>query len=416
MITPKIPLLKDGQILSVDVVNSIIKRTEYAGDLLKQYKLIAGNEMYVEPHHDGTRVSYLQPVGGGGTPQPVVFIPYKILYQYGDKTFVYDGVNSTQLPTTATNLENNPTLSYSGISGNNVFGSKPKNIAVFNISGGFLGNADVPSGFIYNGSTIKEVYISHTSRFAISHMDGNVAVGDYDRLYGSDFDGVPFGTSPLDGSENRPAFIYNGSSYQKITIFNSIFNPLGVLTIVRYNLAAGVSGNNVALGLSYFNVSPFYNTMSGSALYSNGGVSILTPPDSVWGSFPVSRGISGTKMLIRSRPSGGFDDETIWLYSGGSYTKILFPSSIRTATTAYIEGNLIAGIYIKTGNVFGGFIYDGSAYTELLYNDLKLFPRGIKNGHILLANSGASRWFDYYNGNYTEITGPSLGATLIAMG
>jgi len=68
MITPKIPLLKDGQILSVDVVNSIIKRTEYAGDLLKQYKLIAGNEMYVEPHYDGTRVSYLQPVGGGGTP------------------------------------------------------------------------------------------------------------------------------------------------------------------------------------------------------------------------------------------------------------------------------------------------------------------------------------------------------------
>jgi hypothetical protein len=66
MITPKIPLLKDGQILSVDVVNSIIKRTEYAGDLLKQYKLIAGNEMYVEPHYDGTRVSYLQPVGGGG--------------------------------------------------------------------------------------------------------------------------------------------------------------------------------------------------------------------------------------------------------------------------------------------------------------------------------------------------------------
>jgi len=71
MITPKIPLLKDGQILSVDVVNSIIKRTEYAGDLLKQYKLIAGNEIYVEPHYVGTRVSYLQPVGGGGTPQPV---------------------------------------------------------------------------------------------------------------------------------------------------------------------------------------------------------------------------------------------------------------------------------------------------------------------------------------------------------
>jgi hypothetical protein len=40
----------------------MIKRTEYAADLLQQYKLIAGNQMYIEPHYDGTRVSYLQPV------------------------------------------------------------------------------------------------------------------------------------------------------------------------------------------------------------------------------------------------------------------------------------------------------------------------------------------------------------------
>jgi hypothetical protein len=97
MITPKIPLLKDGQILSVDVVNSIIKRTEYAGDLLKQYKLIAGNEMYVEPHYDGTRVSYLQPVGGGGgeadaggDSTPGVMASGRILSAYpNDRPFTY---------------------------------------------------------------------------------------------------------------------------------------------------------------------------------------------------------------------------------------------------------------------------------------------------------------------------------------
>jgi hypothetical protein len=61
MITPKIPLLKDGQILSVDVVNSIIKRTEYAGDLLKQSKLIAGDGVTIQPQYNGTRVS----VSGG---------------------------------------------------------------------------------------------------------------------------------------------------------------------------------------------------------------------------------------------------------------------------------------------------------------------------------------------------------------
>ena len=409
--------------------------------------MVAGTNMFVEQAVNGLGISYLtalaggagNPVGSGsagtgsggagtgtggagtgsggsGTPQPVVFIPYKILYRYGGKTFLYDGVNSTQLPNTATNLENNPTLSYSGISGNNVFGSKQKDIAVFDAFGRFLANTDVPSGFIYDGSTIKEVYIPHTGGFGIRDMDGGIVVGEYNRLYGAEFDGVPFGTFPIEGSDSNPAYIYNGSSYQKITIFRNIFNPFGNETRVRYNYGIGVSGNNVAVGLGYFNVFPFNNAMSETALYSNGGVSILTPPDSVWGSFPVSGGISGTKMLIRSRPSGGFDDETIWLYSGGSYTKILFPGSLRTVTTAYIEGNLIAGSYIKTGNVTGGFIYDGSAYTELFYGDLKLFPRGIKNGHILLANSGASRWFDYYNGNYTELTVPNLGATLIAMG
>lgn len=68
MIAPKIPFVKDGQVLSVDLVNSMIARTEYAADLLRQYKLVAGNEMYIEPHSDGTRVSYFQPVKGGASP------------------------------------------------------------------------------------------------------------------------------------------------------------------------------------------------------------------------------------------------------------------------------------------------------------------------------------------------------------
>jgi hypothetical protein len=73
MIAPKIPLVQDGQILSTNLVNSMIGRIEYAADLLRQYKLVAGNEMYVEPHFDGTRVSYNQPVAGGATPTLPLF-------------------------------------------------------------------------------------------------------------------------------------------------------------------------------------------------------------------------------------------------------------------------------------------------------------------------------------------------------
>lgn len=69
MIAPKIPLLRDGQILSANLVNSMIARIEYAADLLRQFKCISGEaEIYIEPHFDGTRVSYNQPVAGGATP------------------------------------------------------------------------------------------------------------------------------------------------------------------------------------------------------------------------------------------------------------------------------------------------------------------------------------------------------------
>lgn len=69
MIRPKLQRVANGTRLTTDLINAIINRTEYASDLLRQYKLIAGNRMYVEPHYDGTRVSYYYPVGGGATPK-----------------------------------------------------------------------------------------------------------------------------------------------------------------------------------------------------------------------------------------------------------------------------------------------------------------------------------------------------------
>ena len=67
MIRPRLSKVANGTRLTTDLVNGIINRTEYAADLLRQYKLVAGKGMYVEPHYDGTRVSYLQQVGGGAS-------------------------------------------------------------------------------------------------------------------------------------------------------------------------------------------------------------------------------------------------------------------------------------------------------------------------------------------------------------
>jgi hypothetical protein len=76
MIRPRVGKANDGQIMSLELINGMIARTEYAADLLRQYKLVAGNGMYVEPHYDGTRISYFQPVKGGATPrQPINLFP-----------------------------------------------------------------------------------------------------------------------------------------------------------------------------------------------------------------------------------------------------------------------------------------------------------------------------------------------------
>lgn len=68
MIAEKLFPLKSGTELTIGLVNKIIKRIEYAALLLSQYKLVEGSQTYIEPHYDGTRVSFLRPVGGGAAP------------------------------------------------------------------------------------------------------------------------------------------------------------------------------------------------------------------------------------------------------------------------------------------------------------------------------------------------------------
>jgi len=99
MISPRLSKVVSGTRLTTDLLNSMIKRTEYAADLLQQYKLVAGNQMYIEPHSDGTRVSYLQPVGGGTVPlQPIAAsIKYRLsgssFLNSQKQVFSYDGNN-----------------------------------------------------------------------------------------------------------------------------------------------------------------------------------------------------------------------------------------------------------------------------------------------------------------------------------
>lgn len=56
MIYPRLNRVRNGQRLSVELVNGLIKRTEYAADLLRQYKLVAGINIDIQGLYDGTAV------------------------------------------------------------------------------------------------------------------------------------------------------------------------------------------------------------------------------------------------------------------------------------------------------------------------------------------------------------------------
>lgn len=57
MIYPRLNRVRNGQRLSVELVNGLIKRTEYASDLLRQGKCLAGTDVSVAQRYDGTTIS-----------------------------------------------------------------------------------------------------------------------------------------------------------------------------------------------------------------------------------------------------------------------------------------------------------------------------------------------------------------------
>ena len=54
---PQIPEVRNGEILSANLVNHIIKRTEYAAGLLAEYKMIAGYNTSLKQQFEGTLIS-----------------------------------------------------------------------------------------------------------------------------------------------------------------------------------------------------------------------------------------------------------------------------------------------------------------------------------------------------------------------
>jgi len=306
MIRPRPPKVATGARLTADLVNGIINRTEYAADLLRQHKLIAGTEMYIEPHYDGTRVSYLQPVGGGTTPAQPVSPAYRVVGTATvgglTKGFLYNGSTFTDIIYPG----GSETVAYD-VDGSNVVGST-------SVSG-------ITKGFLYNGSTFTDIIYP-----------------------GADFYTIPFGISGSnisgEAAKSRPSaftrgFLYNGSS------FTDIMYPGQSITQARK-----IDGSNIV------------GTSNGIPFLYNGSTFIqITNP---YGFQPF--GIDGPN-IVGSATSGGVNRGM--LYNGSTFTDIIYPGASSTNVFGVSGSNIVGAATV--GGITKGFLYNGSTFTDIIY-------------------------------------------------
>lgn len=312
MIRPRLPKVASGTRLTTNLVNDIINRTEYAADLLRQYKLAAGNGMYVEPHYDGTRVSYLQPVAGGATPAQPISPPYRIVGSYNKSGstvgFVYNGTTYTDIifpsATTTQCLD-----IYNG-----------SIVGVRTLSGQTRGFLYVDGGYISLES--PNVGAASSARGIYS----NLITGQYQ-----------FG--------NIRSYLYDGSTYQRILPpgANEVFNPrIDKNTIVgHFQTSADFSNRGYITTTDLASYTTF--TVPG-ANTSPGQGTLLT-------------GVHNDKIIGYYFTGVG---TTSFFLLGGNRTDVNYPGSSSTRFNGIYE-NFIVGEFDS-----GYFLYDGSSFTQII--------------------------------------------------
>ena len=327
MIRPRLPKLASGTRLTTNLVNDIINRTEYAADLLRQYKLTAGNGMYVEPHYDGTRVSYLQPVGGGTTPTQPISPAYRVVGSYTKSGltvgFVYDGTTYTDIIFPGATLTQCIDI-YNG----NIVG-------IMTLSGQIR-------GFLYadgNFTSLESPNVGATSS----------ARGIYENLI----------TGQYTSAGLTKGYLYNGISYTAI-------NPPSSTN----NFAPKIDQNNI---VGYYAI----NTTQGNRGYitttSLSSYQVYSAPGAVdlFGLGTILTGIHNNTIIGFYFSSNVFPfPTTSFTLIGGNKVDINYPGSRDTRFIGIYE-NLIVGQYDS-----GWFLYNGETFADIVQ------PSGVTNFNV----------------------------------
>ena len=301
MIYPKLDKVRNGEKMSVELVNGLIKRTEYAADLLKQYKCVAGTGINIKQRYDGATIGsagkyrIVGQVVVGGVAKGFLYNGSTftdIIYPGGTDTGLYD-VDGSNIVGRVTVSGITKGFLYNGSTFTDIiypgadFYTIPFGIDGLNISGEAakrLPNA-FTRGFLYNGSSFTDIMYPGQSITQARKIDGSNIVG----------------------TSNAIPFLYNGSTFIEIT------NPYGFqpFGIDGSNIVGIATSGGVNRGMLY-NGSNFTN--------------IIYPGASATQAF----GISGSN-IVGSATVGGVGIG--FLYNGSTFTDIIYPGA--TSTIAF---------------------------------------------------------------------------------
>lgn len=308
MIYPRLNRVRNDQRLSVELVNGLIKRTEYAGDLLRQGKCLAGTDISVAQRYDGTTIS-----GGGGRGGRFNIVGIYNDIQNKRRGFLYDGTNFTDIFVSGRN-ETFPT----GISGSLIVGHSTNNFG-----------SQLP--FVFDGSSYFGISVPGKDLREARSIDGDNIVGRY-RQSGTD-----------------RGYLYNYTT----SSFTDIFVP-GTLSTT----ADAIEGNIIAGGAVTASATLGF-------IFDGSSYQTFAYPGA---SFTFVRGISGSNILgIAGFPSP--QPSVYFVYDGSGFTNISVPrqGNIRNIKDTNYVGNLEDGSgegFLYDGTNLETFSFPGSAFTS----------------------------------------------------
>lgn len=310
MIYPRLNRVGNGQRMSVELVNGLIKRTEYAADLLRQYKCVAGTDISIVQEYDGTTI-----LGKGAGKFRIVGTA---TVGGVNKAFVYDGSTFTDII--------HPSAT----------GIVPQDIDGENIVGwaDFSSGTPFRKGFLYNGSTFTDIVFPGIS------WDSSIIRGI---MRAEGIDGLNITGWYQDNSFKVRGFLYNGSTYTNI-----IADPLAVF---NQTFVEKISGSNI-VGTN-FSTSP-----PSMFIYDGVTFTYFSYPGAV---NMQAVGIDGSNIV-----GSAFVTEWIgFLYDGTTFTDIIYPGATQTFPSGIYGSNIVGTALV--GGVNKGFLYDGSTFTDIIY-------------------------------------------------